>query len=103
VTHNRRSVSNTEIQTETLPQRWLKGVVEEGRLTQEGKGPAARYRVRHAAAEEQKETEARQTAPGEEKPEEAVVPLSAEREKFPRISATIIRRKKNGGIQPSVS
>jgi DNA-binding transcriptional ArsR family regulator len=64
-----------------VPQRtlqyWLKSLVKDGRLTQEGKGPAARYRL-PAAAEEQKETVARQVAAGEEKPEEAVVPLSAE-------------------------
>jgi hypothetical protein len=57
-------------------------LVEEGRLTQEGKGPAARYRLPRAAAEKQKETEARQVTPGEEKPEEAVVPLSTESEKI---------------------
>ncbi|MHB2009511.1 MAG: DUF1488 family protein [Acidobacteriaceae bacterium] len=63
-------------------QRWLKGLAEEGRLTQQGKGPAARYRFPLAAAEKQKETEARQVTPGEEKPEEAVVPLSTESEKI---------------------
>ena len=63
-------------------QRWLKGLVEEGRLTQEGKGPAARYRLRRAVEEEQRETKARQATPGEEKPEEAKVPLSAESEKI---------------------
>jgi DNA-binding transcriptional ArsR family regulator len=68
-----------------VPQRtlqyWLQSLVKDGRLTQEGKGPAARYRLPAAAeaeAEEQKETAARQVAAGEEKPEEAVVPLSAE-------------------------
>ena len=69
-----------------VPQRtlqyWLKSLVEDGRLTQEGKGPAARYRLPRAAEEEQKETKARQATPGEEKPEEAVVPLSAESEKI---------------------
>jgi Fic family protein/DNA-binding transcriptional ArsR family regulator len=68
-----------------VPQRtlqyWLKSLVEDGRLTQEGKGPAARYRL-PAAAEKQKETAARQAAPGEEKPEEAMVPLSAESKKI---------------------
>jgi Protein of unknown function (DUF1488)/Fic/DOC family len=62
-------------------QRWLKTLVEEGRLTQAGKGPAARYRV-PAAAEERKEAPARQAGAEEEKPEEAVVPLSAESEKI---------------------
>jgi Fic family protein/DNA-binding transcriptional ArsR family regulator len=68
-----------------VPQRtlqyWLKCLVEDGRLIQEGKGPAARYRL-PAAAEKQKETAARQAAPGEEKPEEAMVPLSAESKKI---------------------
>jgi len=70
-----------EVPQRTL-QRWLKGLVEEGRIAQEGKGPAARYRLPRAAAEEQKETEARQVTPSEEKTEEAVVPLSAESEKI---------------------
>jgi len=58
-------------------QRWLKSLVESGRLVQEGKGPAARYRV-PVIVEEQKQTAARQTGPEEEKPEGGVVPLSAE-------------------------
>lgn len=70
-----------EVPRRTL-QRWLKVLVEEGRLTQEGKGPAARYRLPLAVAEKQEETEARQLTPGEEKPEEAVVPLSTESEKI---------------------
>jgi DNA-binding transcriptional ArsR family regulator len=69
-----------------VPQRtlqyWLKSLVEDGRLTQEGKGPAARYRLPRTAEEEQKETKASQAIRGEEKPEEAVVPLSAESEKI---------------------
>jgi DNA-binding transcriptional ArsR family regulator len=69
-----------EIPQRTL-QRWLKSLVEEGRLLQEGKGRAARYRL-PKAAEEHKETSARQTQPEEDKPEEAVVPLSAESEKI---------------------
>jgi Fic family protein/predicted transcriptional regulator len=69
-----------EIPQRTL-QRWLKRLVEEGRLTQEGKGRAARYRLLKAP-EEQKETPARQAQPEQEKPEEAVVPLSAESEKI---------------------
>jgi Fic family protein len=55
--------------------------VEDGRLTQEGKGPAARYRL-PAVTEEQKETPARPARAEEEKPEEAVVPLSAESAKI---------------------
>jgi DNA-binding transcriptional ArsR family regulator len=69
-----------EVPQRTL-QRWLKRLVEEGRLTQDGKGRAARYRL-PKAPEEQKETPARQTQPEQEKPEEAVVPLSAESEKI---------------------
>ena len=69
-----------------VPQRtlqyWLKSLVEDGRLSQEGKGPAARYRLPRTAAQQQKETEAHQAKPGEEKLEEAAVPLSAESEKI---------------------
>ena len=43
-------------------QRWLKSLVESGRLVQVGKGPAARYRL-PVIAEEQKETAARQAGP----------------------------------------
>jgi len=68
-----------------VPQRtlqyWLKSLVEHGRLMQEGKGPAARYQLPRVV-EEHKETAVRTAAPGEEKPEEAVVPLSAESEKI---------------------
>ena len=68
-----------------VPQRtlqyWLKNLVEQGRLAQEGKGPAARYRL-PALTEEQKETPARQVRAEKEKPEEALVPLSAESEKI---------------------
>ena len=69
-----------EIPQRTL-QRWLKSLVEDGRLTQEGKAPAARYRL-PKAPEERKETTARQAQPEQEKPEEEVVPLSAESEKI---------------------
>ena len=62
-------------------QRWLKNLVNEGRLTQEGKGPAARYRFPSAAAE-QKETPELQAGAAAEKPEEVVVPLSAESKKI---------------------
>jgi len=58
-------------------QRWLKSLVESGRLAQVGKGPAARYRL-PAIVEEQKETAARQAGQEEEKPEEVVTPLSVE-------------------------
>jgi Fic family protein len=69
-----------EVPQRTL-QYWLKGLVEDGRLMQEGKGPAARYRL-SGAVEEQKETAARQAGPEEEKSEEARVPLSAESAKI---------------------
>ena len=69
-----------EIPQRTL-QRWLKRLVEEGRLTQEGKGRAARYRF-PKASEEHKETTAQQAQPEQEKPEEEVVPLSPESEKI---------------------
>jgi Fic family protein/transposase-like protein len=68
-----------------VPQRtlqyWLKGLVEDGRLTQEGKGPAARYRLPRAVVP-QKETAARPTGAEAEKSEEAEIPLSAESEKI---------------------
>lgn len=57
-------------------QRRLKTLVEEGRLTQEGKGPAARYRFPVAAEAQKEEAPARPTSPQQEKPEEAVIPLS---------------------------
>ena len=58
-------------------QRWLKSLVESGRLVQVGKGPAARYRL-PAIVEEQKEKPERKRGPEEEKPEEVVTPLSVE-------------------------
>jgi len=58
-------------------QYWLKGLVEEGRLMQQGKGPAARYRL-PGVREEQKETAAPQAGQEEDKPEEVRIPLSAE-------------------------
>jgi len=68
-----------------IPQRtlqyWLKSLVDDGRLTQEGKGPAARYRI-PAVIDQQKETSARQARAEEEKLEEAVLPLSAESQKI---------------------
>lgn len=64
-------------------QRRLKTLVGEGRLTQEGKGPAARYRLSVAAAEAKKEeAPARATTLQEEEPEEAVIPLSPASEKI---------------------
>lgn len=67
-----------EIPRRTL-QRWLKRLVDEGKLTQEGKGRAARYQV-PKVPEEHPETPSRPAQPEQEKPEEAVVPLSAESE-----------------------
>ena len=68
-----------------IPQRtlqcWLKSLVESGRLVQEGKGPAARYRF-PGAVEEQKETAVRHARPEDEKPEEVVISLSAESAKI---------------------
>lgn len=62
-------------------QYWLKSLVDDGRLTQEGKGPASRYRV-PIRTEEQKETPAQRARTEEEKPEEVALPLSAESEKI---------------------
>src|ERR1700678_558098 len=68
-----------------VPQRtlqyWLKSLVDHGQLIQGGKGPAARYRL-PAATDEQKETPAQQASARQEKPEEAVVPLSGESERI---------------------
>jgi Fic family protein len=61
-------------------QRWLKGLVEDGRLAQEGKGPAARY-LFPGAIEAQRETIAREADPGAEK-REAILPLSVESTKI---------------------
>ncbi|MGA8669984.1 MAG: Fic family protein [Terracidiphilus sp.] len=69
-----------EVPQRTL-QYWLKSLMEDGRLTQKGKGPAARYRL-PAETTEQKEVAARQHSPREEKPDEAIVPLSAESKKI---------------------
>jgi hypothetical protein len=69
-----------EVPQRTL-QSWLKSLVEDGRLIQEGNGPAARYRF-PGAVEEPEKTVKRQAGTGEEKPEEAVVPLSAESQKI---------------------
>jgi transposase-like protein len=69
-----------EVPQRTL-QYWLKGLVEDGRLTQEGKGPAARYRL-PGTAEEQEGTTAPQARLEDEKSEEAQIPLSAESAKM---------------------
>jgi DNA-binding HxlR family transcriptional regulator len=66
-----------EVPQRTL-QYWLKGLVEDGRLTRRGKGPAARYRL-PGAVEEEKETAARQAGSEEKKLEEARVPLHRKR------------------------
>lgn len=62
-------------------QRRLKTLVEKGRLAQEGKGRAARYRL-PAEAEKREETAAGQAGSREEKPEETVIPLSTESAKI---------------------
>ncbi len=68
-----------------VPQRtlqyWLKTLVDDQRLTQEGKGPAARYLLRGAIVKPE-ETVAPQAGSDEEKPDETVVPLSAESKKI---------------------
>jgi len=69
-----------EIPQRTL-QRWLKSLVESGKLVQEGKGPAARYRFL-GAVDEQKETAVRHARPEDEKPEEVVISLSAKSAKI---------------------
>jgi hypothetical protein len=58
-------------------QYWLKSLTAQGRLLKEGERGGARYRL-PGAAEEQKGAAARLAGPGDEKPEEAQVPLSAE-------------------------
>jgi hypothetical protein len=70
----------TDVPQRTL-QYWLKTLVDDERLMQEGKGPAARYRLRGAIVKPE-ETVAQQAGSDEEKPEEAVVPLSAESKKI---------------------
>ena len=62
-------------------QRWLKRLVEEGKLTQDGKGRAARYRL-PKVLEEPEAVPGRQVQPEQARSEEAVVPLSAESEKI---------------------
>ncbi|QMV19734.1 DUF1488 family protein [Granulicella sp. 5B5] len=68
-----------EIPQRTL-QRWLKRLVEEGKLTQDGKGRAARYRL-PKVLEEPEAAPGRQVQPEQAKSDEAVVPLSAGSEK----------------------
>ena len=62
-------------------QRWLKSLVEQGRLTQEGKGPAARYRV-PSPVEEKRELSAQPVGPEAEGTEEVGIPLSFESQKI---------------------
>ncbi len=62
-------------------QRWLKRLVEQGKLTQDGKGRAARYRL-SKALEGPEAVPRRQAQSEQAKSEEAVVPLSAESEKI---------------------
>lgn len=87
VRQNPKGARRSDIATalKRVPQRtlqyWLKSLVDEGRLTQEGKGPAARYRV-PIGTEEQKETPVQRARTEEEKPEEVALPLSAESEKI---------------------
>jgi Fic family protein len=69
-----------EIPQRTL-QRWLKRLVEEKKLTQDGKGRAARYRL-PKVLEKPEATPSRQVQPEQARSEEAVVPLSAESEKI---------------------
>jgi len=97
-----------EIPQRTL-QRWLKSLVESGRLVQVGKGPAARYRL-PVIVEEQKQTVAQQAGPEEGKPE-AAVPLSAEsakmraylRQPFGARKAVGYNRQFLEGYQPNTS
>jgi len=84
-----------EIPQRTL-QRWLKSLVESGRLVQEGKGPAARYRFQ-SAVKEQKKTAAHQARPEEEKREEVVTPLSAESAKIRDYLRQPLRARKAAG------
>lgn len=87
VRQNPKGARRSDIATalKRVPQRtlqyWLKSLVDEGRLTQEGKGPAARYQV-PIGTEEQKESPVQRARTEEEKPEEVALPLSAESEKI---------------------
>ncbi len=64
-----------------VPQRtlqfWLKRLVDDGHLIQEGKGPAARYRIAEPVEAEANRTEA-QTGAQEEKPAGVDIPISDE-------------------------
>lgn len=87
VRQNAKGARRSDIATalKKVPQRtlqyWLKSLVDEGRLSQEGKGPAARYRV-PMGTEDQKETPVQRARTEEEKPEEVALPLSAESERI---------------------
>jgi hypothetical protein len=69
-----------EVPQRTL-QSWLRSLVEDGKIRQEGKGPAARYRFQ-STAEQPEKTVAAHAQVEEEKPTEAAVPLSAEGKKI---------------------
>jgi Fic family protein len=69
-----------EVPRRTL-QSWLRSLVEDGRLIQEGKGPAARYRL-PALAKASEETVAHQAGPEEDKLAAVRVPLSPESKKI---------------------
>lgn len=71
--------SDIEGALEGVPQRtlqfWLKSLVDDGRLIQEGRGPAARYRIAAPVEAEAKRTGA-QTGVEEEKPANVDIPVS---------------------------
>ena len=77
--------SDIEKALKDVPQRtlqsWLKSLVEDGRIKQEGKGPAARYRFQSTVEQPEKTVAARAEA-DEEKPVEAAMPLSTEGKKI---------------------
>jgi hypothetical protein len=70
-------------------QRWLKRLVDDGRLRQEGAARAARYRM-PAIAEVQEEG----TLPEAPSREGTALPLSAESEKIQKLSSAANRSKK---------
>ncbi len=69
-----------EIPQRTL-QSWLKSLVEDGRITQEDKGPASRYRFQ-STAEQPENTVAVKPQVEEEKTTELSIPLSTESKKI---------------------
>jgi transposase-like protein len=86
-----------EVPQRTL-QYWLKSLVEEGRLMQEGKGPAARYRLPGVSRRSRKKRLHDKRGPEEEKPEEVRVPLSAESAKIREYLRQPIRGEKGRGV-----